>query len=179
MMEDIQLAVGGVLYSSKADEEAFRHLLGVLDSNRDGEYDGEDPEVDIKIYGWSWGGITAVKLARTIKESKKFSICRKTVKVVAVIDPDTFGYATNSNVPDNVKAFYNWYQTNGTGGKPLNSHGEYLHIDDPGKTTSNFQIDYNVTGDRETFKYPKLVPAIISHHTLIWEVYSDVVASLR
>jgi len=179
-LSEINAMVGGErLFGSRSDGEAFDYLLKKLDEekgNGDGYYGDGDPEEDIKIYGWSWGGITAIKLARKIKESKRF--CRKAVKVLYTIDPDEFLYA-NPTVPDNVISFINRYQTKGTGGEPLDSHGERRNCE-AGVGCEN-QKDLNETGDERTTKYPGpgSRQEIINHHTIFFEIADEVIGKLK
>jgi RHS repeat-associated protein len=125
------------LYSSRADFQAFFDLLRYLDTNKNGYYDPPcDNEETIKIFGWSWGGASAVELANKINSSSRFK--KKDVGLVAVIDPVTFMRPGNHVVPSNVYRLWNRYQRNGgpvLGG--ISIHGDQLRVADPGKTIAN------------------------------------------
>ena len=104
-----------LLFNSTAIIPALDYLLKQLDTNGDGVYDpdnGCDTKQDIKIFGWSWGGVSAVDLARQIRSSSKFK--NKEVAFIGVIDPVTTGRViSSSKVTNNVKQFWNRYQTKG------------------------------------------------------------------
>jgi len=133
------------LYHSRAVGQAFTELLLHLDKNRDGYYDPPcDPEETIKIFGWSWGGASAVELANRIKNSGRFK--EKNIGLVAVIDPVTFFRPHTHTVPDNVYRFWNRYQRHGANVMPLGlpNHGHALKIADPSKTIADqIQLDPN------------------------------------
>ena len=89
------------LYASRDDAVAFVDLLRYLDTNKDGTYNPPcDTKEPIKIFGWSWGGASAVELANRIKRSPKFK--DKEVQVLVTIDPVTLLRPANHTVPDNV-----------------------------------------------------------------------------
>ena len=126
------------LYHSRADRQAFFDLLRYLDTDKDGYYTPPcDNEETIKIFGWSWGGASAVELANRINDSDKFK--KKNVGLVAVIDPVTAFRTGKHTVPGNVYRFWNRYQRNGRNVLPLGlpNHGNQLMIADPGKTIAN------------------------------------------
>jgi len=144
----------GRLYPSRADAQAFRDLLRALDHDGDGKYDPRcDGKEEIKIFGWSWGGTSAVQLARRIKESHRF--VDKEVKLVAVIDPVTIARG-NATVPENVMRFWNRYQTAGTGVYPFNFHGKRLVCS--AQSGCEDQVDLNPGPDNG-----------INHITIIFE----------
>jgi len=138
------------LYQSRADYQAFFDLLRYLDTNKDGYYNPPcDNEETIKIFGWSWGGASAVELANRIKDSDKFK--KKNVGIVAVIDPVTAFRTGKHTVPDNVYRFWNRYQRNGRDVMPfgLPNHGNTMTIIDSSKTIANQrQLDPNGRDER-------------------------------
>ncbi len=163
------------LFESASVSAAFKHLLKKLDSNKDGKYDFQDTQQEIRIYGWSWGGVSAVQLAEKINESPKFDCAAKQIKVVAVIDPvDTL--RTTPKVPSNVTKFWNKYQTKGPG-VPLKLHGKKIQT--APKVTSD-QTDLNSTGTATTTKFSSNgTPVTIDHITIIWEVGADLLLELK
>src|SRR5439155_24169032 len=133
--------VGAKMFKSLAFDLAFRYLLHQLDTDGDGKYTACDKEEKIKIFGHSWGGISAVKLAREIKSSVKFQ--GKEVAIVAVIDPVSRLRVGPTSVPSNVQRFWNRYQTHGEGvtigGRPV--HGRRLRC--YAQSGCDDQIDLN------------------------------------
>jgi len=174
-MDAIGNAVGASrMFASLGIGPAFIHLLAHLDTNHDGKYDPScrDTKEDIKIFGWSWGGTSSVKLARLIKASPKF--VDKEVKVVAVIDPVTLFRVPPVVVPSNVGSFWNRYQTRGPSVFPFGFWGRSLGCQ-PGVNCAN-QADLNPAGNSLTQRY--LVngnPTPIDHITIIWEVEPELV----
>ncbi len=138
------------LYESRADSQALFDLLQYLDTNKDGYYNpgcGDDYE-SIKIFGWSWGGASAVELANRIKDSDKFKA--KNIGLVAVIDPVTAFRTGKHTVPSNVYRFWNRYQLHGRNVLPvgLPNHGDKLKVDDPSYTIADqSQLDPNGRDD--------------------------------
>jgi len=141
-MDRIGQAVGASkMFHSLSHEAAFQYVLKQLDKNGDGKYDSCDGKEPIKIFGWSWGGISAAKLARKIQDSDKFRI--KDVEIVATIDPVATLRLPPTSVPSNVAFVWNRYQRHGRG-VPLPFHGRELRIDNPGTTASDqIQMDPN------------------------------------
>ena len=69
-----------------------------LDTNGDGKYDGNDSKEAIKIFGLSRGGGSAVRLAKKIQDSDKFSGTRKLVEVLATVVPVSIFRKTSSSM---------------------------------------------------------------------------------
>jgi len=173
MMQIGQEVGAAKMFRSLSHRAAFRFLLSQLDTNGDGKYDECDKEEPIKIFGHSWGAISAVKLAREIYFSPKFK--RKDIQIVAVIDPVKILRLPPFGVPNNVKTFQNWYQTKGTGVRPFNFHGRLLPV--AAGVNAN-QVDLNPDGSSTTTLYDG-TPEIINHITIIWEVEPSLVQMLK
>jgi hypothetical protein len=154
------------LYHSRADGQAFSDLLRYLDTNKDGEYNPSfcDSEQPIKIFGWSWGGASAVELANRIQNSDKFK--KKDVELVAVIDPVTAFRIGDHVVHGNVHRLWNRYQRNGRNVLPwpLPNHGHELRIADPSKTQAD-QVQLDPSGRQND----------IDHVTIVFRVTYDFV----
>jgi len=99
------------MFHSLSHRRALHFLLSRLDTNGDGKYDECDEAEPIKIFGHSWGAISAAKLAGEIMSSPKFR--KKDVAVLAVIDPVATLRLPPTSVPSNVVRFWNRYQTHG------------------------------------------------------------------
>jgi len=153
--------LGAKMFRSASDAAAERWLLQTLDKNKDGIYDpncGDDRD-SIKIFGWSWGGPSAVQLAQRIKRNERFR--ENQIAVVFAIDPVTTARG-NATVPSNVSRFYNAYQTKGQHARP-NLHGHRLSVD-PGVWAS--QVDVNPDGRNtvviDGYRYS------VNHVTIVW-----------
>lgn len=159
------------LYPSRGDAEAFRDLLRYLDTSKDGDYNPPcDDKEPIKIFGWSWGGASAVELANRIKNSPRFK--DKEIEIVATIDPVTKLRPSSHTVPNNVLFFANFIQSAGplTGG-PF--HGRFLSSN----AQQSWQWDTNPDGKQQVaingFVY------LIDHTTIIWKVEPDLIGLLK
>lgn len=160
------------LFNSASVSAAFRHLLTKLDTNGNGKYDTCDNQQEIKIYGWSWGGASAVLLAERIRDSDKFLI--KDVKVVAVVDPSP--RFSKPPVPNNVFRFFNRYQTKGPG-VPLKIYGVSYRVE---QGVSDTQKDLNPTGTATTTRYrADGMPERIDHMSILWEVAAELLQELK
>lgn len=103
-MKAIADELGAPIYRSLAIYPAYDYLLRYFRSKSD--CDNDEP---IKIFGHSWGGISAVKLARWVGRSE----LRHHKVIVAVIDPVPTLRLPPTSVPSNVTYFWNRYQTHG------------------------------------------------------------------
>jgi len=156
------------LYHSRAAGQAFADLLRYLDSNNDGYYDPPcDSEEPIKIFGWSWGGASAIQLANLIRGSENFK--KKDIEVVAVIDPVTKFRTADHKVHENVHRLWNRYQRHGANVLPLGlpNHGRKLTITDPGKTKAD-QVQMDPNGQ---------VPGL-DHVSIVGLVLQDLIGQL-
>ena len=158
------------LYESRDIDTAFDDLLSYLDTNQDGVYSSCDNQEPIKIFGWSWGGYSAIKLAKKILDSPKF--LSKKVDLVAVIDPVPFGRIGTRKVSPNVLNFWNRYETKGQGvtilGIPV--HGrKFGDIPNQKDMNPDGLQTINIGGDVYS----------VNHITIIWEVESDFLAQFQ
>ena len=86
-----------------------------LDYNKDGKYEPGrgDAKRDIRIYGHSWGGLSAVLLSQQIQKADSKFI-DDSVAILATIDPVYFGRTSKNfagGVQNNVKRFWNRYES--------------------------------------------------------------------
>lgn len=105
-MKSIADELGAPIYRSLAIYPAYDYLLRYFRAKSD--CNNDEP---IKIFGHSWGGISAVKLARWVGRSE----LRHHKVIVAVIDPVSTLRLPPTSVPSNVTYFWNRYQTAGNG----------------------------------------------------------------
>jgi hypothetical protein len=100
-------------YWSRQHPKAFKELLAKLDYNKDGKYEPGrgDAKRDVRIYGHSWGGLSAILLSQRIqKADTKF--VDDSVDILATIDPVYFGRTGKDyagGVQNNVRYFWNRY----------------------------------------------------------------------
>lgn len=162
------------LYPSRADGEAFDDLLRYLDTNKDGDYNPPcDNKEPIKIFGWSWGGASAVELANRIKNSSKFK--DKDIKVVVAIDPVTILRPSSHRVPNNVFFFANFYQSAGDTSYGGPFHGVAL----PSNAKASWWWDANHNGTQMVFVPEYGVNLSVNHTFIIWRVQDYVVDLLK
>jgi RHS repeat-associated protein len=159
-MQEIASRLHAPLFDSLGVGYAYRYLLA---NAKCGE--------DIKIFGWSWGGVSAVKLARWIKDSSQFS--NHSVSVVAVVDPVSKLRFPPWSVPDNVRYFWNRYETRGTGVRPINFHGGVLFSN----AAVSDEADLNRDGSQTVLYFGRLVN--VNHVTILWKVENDLVNLLK
>jgi hypothetical protein len=94
---------------------AFRTIVHLLDSNRDGVLSEEEKtQARIVLFGQSWGGSAVVMLARQLDRAGIPVLL--TVQVDSVAKP----FQDDGVIPDNVAAAVNFYQPHGIlHGRPL------------------------------------------------------------
>lgn len=171
---------GGPLFYARSVLPAFDHLLKQLDTNEDGKYDPNcgDKKDDVKIFGWSWGGSSAVELTRMIRRSAKFR--DKEVKVLVTIDPVTLlrGPSTGT-VPDNVLFFANFYQTGGDTSYGGPFHGHVLKSSAKRSWQWNVNPDIGPPEQREFIDTLEFGRVSVNHTFIIWRVESEVINALK
>lgn len=157
-MKQVAEAVRAPIYRSLDIWDPYSYLLkyflqgaGACNSNE-----------KIKIFGYSWGGISAVKLSRWIGRSA----LRSHETDVYVIDPVSWLRSPPTSVPSNVTFFWNRYQTAGIGvtilGIPV--HGRqlvsYAHSSD--------QVNVNPSGPNE-----------LDHFSIVFAEKDALISQLR
>jgi hypothetical protein len=193
-LTDIGGTVGATMFPSIWNiDDAESTLLHCLDSNSDGRYDpyALDPAKrdilqEIDLFGFSWGGTSAVSLAREIKTSGLFR--NKDVELVTVLDPVTLGRWFPPAVPDNVERFWNRFQSHGAdpiyffGSIPM--YGRSLEVApgvSPAIVGQPMQSDLNpAPGLNQAPSSPwPTEHRYINHYTIIWEMETQLVDLLH
>lgn len=122
------------VFANHHGNEAFRRILQLLDTNRDGAISAvEREQAGIIIYGHSWGASQTVTLAR--KLDRMGIPVLLTVQIDSVHKPGQ----EDTTIPPNVKNAINFYQTRGL------IHGqETIRAADPNRThiIGNFEMTY-------------------------------------
>ena len=158
-MKAIADAVGAPIYRSLDIMDPYQYLLKYFHSTSGCSNNNEA----IKIFGHSWGGISAVKLSRWVGRSE----LRNHEIDVYVIDPVSTLRLPPTSVPSSVTTFWNRYQTHGKGvtiaGRPV--HGRSL----TSHATSSDQKDLN-PGPNDNG---------IDHWTIIGKVKDELIGKLR
>lgn len=114
--------------------EAFKKIVELLDTHHTGKLtDNENKNGRIIIYGHSWGGSAAVKLARQLGAAG--------IPVLLTIQIDSVAkfHEDDSIIPSNVEAAANFYQPYGR----LHGRAE-IRAADPSRTRiiGNYRFDY-------------------------------------
>ncbi len=127
-------AVDVSVFGNHSGQEALRHVLGLLDTNRDGILTAlEREKAKIIIFGHSWGGTETVLLARALQ--------RQHIPVLLTIQVDIISKPGQGDIsiPANVAHAVNFYQSNGL----LHGRPEISAID-PDRTNiiGNFHMTY-------------------------------------
>lgn len=127
-------AVHAEVFSNHDGKKAFRRVLQLLDTNRDGVLAADEKEpASIIIYGHSWGGSQAVTLAR---ELGRLEI---PVSLTILVDSVHKPGHDDAVVSPNVRNVVNFYQTRGF------IHGRSsIRASDPERTNilGNFRMEY-------------------------------------
>jgi hypothetical protein len=127
-------AVDVRVFGNHSGQEAVRHVLRLLDTNRDGVLTAlEKEDARIIIFGHSWGGTETVLLARALQ--------RQHIPVLLTIQVDSISKPGQGDIsiPANVAHAVNFYQSKGL----LHGHSEILAMD-PERTNilGNFHMTY-------------------------------------
>jgi hypothetical protein len=89
------------LQLSKAEDALF----SALDTNGDGVVDTSDKDCQVRVAGYSWGGVNSQKLADSLLADSRYTNPRKKIHRMLVIDPYQPTQST-VDVPPNVEAFW-------------------------------------------------------------------------
>jgi hypothetical protein len=127
-------AVDVSVFGNHSGQDALRHVLRLLDTNRDGILAApEREEARIIIFGHSWGGTETVLLARALQQQH--------IPVLLTIQVDIISKPGQGDIsiPANVAHAVNFYQSNGL----LHGRPEILATD-PERTNiiGNFHMTY-------------------------------------
>jgi pimeloyl-ACP methyl ester carboxylesterase len=127
-------AVDVEVFGNHSGQDALRHVLALLDTDRDGILTAPEKEkAKIIIFGHSWGGTETVLLARALQQQH--------IPVLLTIQVDSISKPGQGDVsiPANVAHAVNFYQSNGL----LHGRPEILATD-PERTNiiGNFHMTY-------------------------------------
>jgi hypothetical protein len=127
-------AVDVKVFGNHSGQGALRHVINLLDTNRDGVLSAlERAQARIIIFGHSWGATQTVLLARALQ--------RQHIPVLLTIQVDSIGKPGQGNItiPANVAHAVNFYQSSGL----LHGRREIVATD-PERTDiiGNFQMTY-------------------------------------
>jgi hypothetical protein len=127
-------AVDVKVFGNHSGQDALRHVLHLLDTNRDGTLTAIERErAKIIIFGHSWGGTETVLLARALQQQH--------IPVLLTIQVDIISKPGQGDIsiPANVAHAVNFYQSNGL----LHGRPEILATD-PERTNiiGNFHMTY-------------------------------------
>ncbi|MCC5846427.1 MAG: RHS repeat-associated core domain-containing protein [Verrucomicrobia bacterium] len=101
-------------FRSRELRNAREKLLELLDTNNDGKINCLDELPDIRIVGYSWGGWSALSLAKWLNTTNKIdSDEHRVVTKLGLLDPVKTGRIGFSRVPNNVRFARNIYQDHG------------------------------------------------------------------
>jgi hypothetical protein len=137
--------------------KARRRILSLLDTDRDRTLTADEKRsARIVIYGHSWGGSAAIKLARALENDG--------IPVLLTVQVDSISVRHNDRViPANVARAANFYQPNG----PLRGQAA-IRAADPSRTSiiGNFRSDYKAI-PYNCEKYPWYDRVFVKTHTQI------------
>lgn len=125
------------VYENRHRKAAYRNILRLLDSDRDGELSAaEKARARIILFGQSWGASSAVMLARDLR--------RVGIPVMLTVQVDSVAkpWQHDGIIPENVAAAVNFYQPHGLlHGRPV------IRAADDAKTQilGNYRFDYKQT----------------------------------
>jgi acetyl esterase/lipase len=127
-------AVDVKVFGNHSGQQALRHVLSLLDTNRDGVLSAlERGQAKIIIFGHSWGGTETVLLAHALQ--------RQHIPVLLTIQVDSVAKPGQGDIsiPANVAHAVNFYQSSGL----LHGRSEIL-ASDPERTNiiGNFHMTY-------------------------------------
>jgi pimeloyl-ACP methyl ester carboxylesterase len=122
------------VFDNRHVDEAYKKIVELLDSRHAGKLtDDEKKNARIVIYGHSWGGSAAIKLARRLGEAG--------IPVLVTVQVDSVAkfHEDDSIIPSNVRAAANFYQPYGR----LHGRAE-IRAADPSRTRimGNYRFDY-------------------------------------
>jgi hypothetical protein len=127
-------AVDVKVFGNHSGQEALRHVLRLLDTNRDGVLSAlERGQARIIIFGHSWGGTETVLLARALQQQHIPVLLTIQVDIIAKPGQGDIG------IPANVAHAVNFYQSSGL----FHGRPEIIAMD-PERTNiiGNFHMTY-------------------------------------
>lgn len=112
------------LFAFRGTDAALEALIQALDSNQDGQVDGQDEDCDLVLGGYSWGGVNITNLAQNFVEDGRVHSARAHVETMFVIDPYAPTAGRTIEVPAEVQQFWEYRHSispssDCSGGAPL------------------------------------------------------------
>lgn len=92
-----------------SNRSIYRRLFRVLDTNRDGVIDKEDEQCEVNFIGFSWGGVTANKIARRLEQDERIARGHGRVTRMLLVDP--YQPRAKLKIPTNVDRVRVWRQS--------------------------------------------------------------------
>ncbi len=96
-------------FSNPSGDRIYPELFDVLDSNGDARIDGADERCQINLIGFSWGGVTAIKLSELLAEDERVARDRRHIERMLLLDP--YRPSTQLVIPENVNKVRVWRQS--------------------------------------------------------------------
>jgi len=97
------------IFGLDLESDVYPHLFDAMDDTGDGLVDELDESCDLQLFGYSWGGVNAARLADMFINDPAVSLERARVASLIVIDPfRTTGFGTHWSsfvVPAGVERF--------------------------------------------------------------------------
>jgi hypothetical protein len=173
LRDDFPSGVSVATFENHQGDDAQKHVLRLLDSDRDGTLSTEERKsARIIIYGHSWGASESVTLARQLE--------KEGIPVLLTVQVDSVSKAgqDDSLIPANVSQAVNFYQPDGL----IHGRSE-IRAADPDRTQilGNFRFDYGTRSVR-CDQYPLLSRIFMRSHIEIEcdpQVWNRVEALIR
>jgi hypothetical protein len=115
-------------FGSQSVMPALWYIFKALDTNKDGQINDCDEVADIRVTGFSWGGWSALQLAKLVNDTKviKSEGMRHRSMRLGLLDPVNTLRTGRESVPPNVYFALDIFQKNGCyGGRCPGSSGWY------------------------------------------------------
>jgi hypothetical protein len=94
---------------------AYDALFDYLDSNDDGLVTGADAPTNVRLVGFSWGGINVTDIAWWLQRDERIIPSRRGVSVMVLLDPYQ-PHLWHATIPSNVARVWEYAQSNTTEG---------------------------------------------------------------
>lgn len=92
-----------------SNRSIYRRLFAVLDTNDDMRIDETDEPCEVNFIGFSWGGVTANKLAHRLNEDER--VARGYGRVTRMLLVDPYQPWARLEIPENVERVRVWRQS--------------------------------------------------------------------
>jgi hypothetical protein len=89
---------------------AYDALFDYLDANDDGSVNGKDPATNVRLVGFSWGGINVTDIAWYLGHDERIIPARRGVSVMVLLDPYQ-PQLSQATIPSNVFRVWEYAQS--------------------------------------------------------------------